>query len=214
MSNITLEEFNTNFMTHIRGFEEGHLDETGQYDYGVGFNVVCKNNSRVEYFESHLSSNILPSNYNSNDIIDAAWSNVLPDVKTWASTVIYSSNILGSSFIPSVSLDSNLDFSTTSNFYYDTFSSNYDVKVNRMETYPANNPSSWFVGFFVSKSNDPSVVFHMDTRLTVNTFAIFRAEQEILDMAWSNVKEEIGKWAQTHYFVNPIINSSFSTSNW
>lgn len=105
MSNISLTDFNTNFMTHIRGFETNH---EGTFDYGVGFNVVCKNNNRVMYFESHINSNMLPSNYTNNDVVEVAWSNVVPNVKSWATTVISSSNIIGQSFTPSISSNSNL----------------------------------------------------------------------------------------------------------
>ncbi len=87
MSNISLETFNQNFMTYVRGFEEGHVDENGSYDFGVGFNVVCKNNNRVMYFEAHLMSNELPPSFTQCNIVDSAWSNVLSNVQSWATTV-------------------------------------------------------------------------------------------------------------------------------
>lgn len=214
MSNISLQTFNANFMTQIRGLEYGHTDETGTYDFGVGFNVVCNNNNRVMYFESHLSSNVLPSNYTNNDIVNVAWSNVLPNVKTWATDVVNSSNILGVSFVPSVATNSNLDFTTTSNFHYNTFSSNFDVKVHRMNTYPENNPSCWCVGFNVFKKDDPSNNLLIDTQVVVNTLAVYRAEQEILDLGWSNLKETIGQWASNVYSVNPLLNTNYTASNW
>ncbi len=214
MSNISLETFNESFMTHIRGFENGHTDETGTYDFGVGFNVICKNNNRVMYFESHLSSNVLPSNYTNNDIVDAAWSNVLPNVKTWATDVVNSSNILGVDFVPSVATNSNLDFTTTSNFDYATFSNNFDIKVQRMNPYPENNPSCWCVGFNTYKKSDHNTNFFIDTQVVVNTFAIYRAEQEILDLGWSNLKEPIGQWANSVYSLNPVLNTSYTSSNW
>lgn len=214
MSYISLEDFNANFMTHIRGFEDGHTDETGTYDYGVGFNIVCTNNNRVEYFEAHVTSNMLPPSYTDSNIIDVAWSNVLPDVKTWATDVINSSNILGQSYVPSVASNSNLDFSTTSNFTYADFSSNFNLTVNRMETYPKNNPSCWCVGFQATKSNDTFTSFNMDTQVTVTTFAIFKAEQEILDLGWSNLKEKYGQWAERIYNRNNFLNISYSSSNW
>lgn len=214
MSNISFQDFSDNFMTHVRGFEEGHTDETGTYDYGVGFNVVCKNNNRLMYFESHLNSNVLPSNYTDDDIVNAGWSNVLPDVKTWATDVINSSNILGYDFVPDVNTHPYLDFATTSNFSYDVFSSNFNVKISRMEPYPANNPSCWCVGFGVTQSNVPSVYYNIDTQVVVNTLAIYRAEQELLHLGWSNLKENIGQWAQSKYNISPVLNTSFTSSNW
>lgn len=213
MSNISFEDFNNNFITHIRGFEEQHTDETGTYDYGVGFNVVCTNNNRVMYFESHITSNMLPPSFDTSNVVEVAWSNVLPDVKAWATDVINSSNILGQSFTPSVASNSNLDFSTTSNFDFATFSSNFNLYVNRMETYPANNPSCWCVGFLASKSNDASTYLNMDTQVVVTTFAIFQAEQEILDLGWSNLKENYGQWAENIYNQSSYLNASYSSSN-
>ena len=214
MSNISLEDFSTNFMTQIKGFEREHTDETGTYDFGVGFNVVCRNNNRVMYFESHLTSNMLPPGYTDSNIVDVAWSNVVEDVKTWTTDVISSSNILGLDFIPSVATDSNLDFSTTGDFSYATFSSNFSLKVNRMETYPANNPSCWCVGFKASKANDSSLSLTLDTTVNVITFAIFKAEQEILDLGWSNLKEQYGQWANRVYGESMFFNSYYSSSNW
>lgn len=214
MSNISLETFNANFLTHIRGFESGHTDETGVYDYGVGFNVVCKNNNRVMYFEAHVGSNVLPSNYTESNVVDAAWSNVIPDVKNWATSVVSSSNILGAQFIPSIAINSNLDFATTSNFSYSTFSSNFNVNVHRMETYPANNPASWCVGFKVTKSNDVMTSMLVDSKVTVSTFAIYKAEQEILDLGWSNVKENIAQWAQPIYIQSQFLNQQYLPSTW
>ena len=214
MSNISVETFNQNFTTHIRGFEDGHTDETGTYDFGVGFHVFCKNNNRVMYFESHITSNMLPQNYTESNLKDVAWSNVIPDVKTWATNVINSSNILGHSYVPSVATNSNLDFTTTSNFNFATFSSNFNIYVNRMETYPTNYPNCWCVGFIASKSNNPSVSLSMDTQVIVNTFAIFKAEQEILDLGWSNLKEQYGIWAEKIYNEGTLINSTYTASNW
>lgn len=214
MSNISLEDFNNNFMTHIRGFEGEHTDETGTYDYGVGFNVVCNNNNRVMYFESHITSNMLPSNYTNSNIVDIAWSNVLPDVKTWATDVINSSNIIGQKYVPSVVANSNLDFSTTSNLNYAYFSSNFNLSVSRMETYPKNNPSCWCVGFKASKSNNENIFLNIDTQVMVTTFAIFKAEQEILDIGWSNLKENYGQWAESICNQCSFLNTEYSTSNW
>lgn len=215
MSNIiSYVDFSNNFMTHIRGFEKAHQDESGTFDYAVGFNIVCKNNNRVEYFESHIMSNSLPSNYTTSNIVDVAWSNILPDVKTWASSVVSSSNILGMSFVPSIASNSNLDFSTTSNFSYNTFSSNFNLVVNRMETYPMNNPSCWCVGFLATKSNDHNTSLALDTQINVTTFALFKAEQEILDLGWSNLKEKYGLWAEKIYNDNLLLNTVYSTSNY
>jgi len=213
-SNISLSNFNEHFTTHIRGFEQNHTDETGTYRYGVGFNVICTDNNRVMYFESHLTSNMLPVSYTDNDVVNIGWSNVLPTVKSWASTVISSSNILGCSYVPSVASNSNLDFKSIDNYDYATYSSNYDTKVNRMEVYPANNPSCWCVGFSAMCKSNASINMSTDTQVVVNTFEIFKAEQEILDLGWSNLKENIGSWAKQKSSESQFLNTSFASSNW
>jgi hypothetical protein len=214
MSNISISDFNDHFMTHIRGFETNHTDETGTYDYGVGFNVVCKDNNRVMYFEAHLLSNVLPVSYTDNDVVQVAWSNVLPDVKNWSSSVISSSNILGYNFTPSVATDSNLDFQTIDSYNYATYSNDYNTTVSRMETYPANNPSCWCVGFSAVSKNDSTTFMTIDTQVVVNTFEVYRAEQEILDLGWSNLKENIGAWAKIKSSQSQYINTAFTNSNW
>jgi hypothetical protein len=191
-----------------------HTDETGTYDYGVGFNIICKNNNRLMYFESHVSSNILPPSFNDSNVVEAAWSNLLPNVKTWASIVIGSSNILGYNFTPSVATNSNLDFTTTNNFNYGKFNSNFFLKVSRMETYPSTNPWCWCVGFTASPKSNNSLTLTLDTTVKVNTFAIYKAEQEILDNGWSNLKEKYGQWAEPIYTENAFTNTLYSPSNW
>lgn len=214
MSNISFSDFSNNFMTQIKGFEVGHTDETGTYDYGVGFNVVCTNNNRVMYFESHISSNMLPLSYNDSNVVQLAWSNVLPDVKIWSTSVLGSSNILGYAFTPSIATNSNLDFSTTSNFSFATFSNNFNLKVSRMETYPANDPSCWCIGFATSPINNPGLSYSIDTTVNVITFAIFKAEQEILDLGWSKLKEGYGQWAQKIFGESAFLNTTYLASNW
>jgi hypothetical protein len=214
MSNISFSDFSNNFVTHIKGFEVGHTDETGTYDYGVGFHVVCTNNNRVMYFESHISSNDLPPSFNNSNVVDVAWSNLLPNVKTWATSVLGSSNILGKTFTPSVATDSNLDFSTTNNFDYATFSNNFVLKVSRMETYPEKDPWCWCVGFTASPMSNDSLTLAADTVVNVNTFAIYKAEQEILDLGWSNLKERYGLWAEPIYNENSFTNTLYAPSNW
>lgn len=211
---ITLSTFNSNFTTVINSWESNHTDQTGSYPYGIGFDVICKNNNRLMYFESHITSNILPSNYTNSNLIDLAWSNVLPDVKTWASSVINSSNIIGVSFTPSIASNSNLDFTSTSNFNFATYSNIFDTKVYRMEPYPSNDPSCWCVGFTSSKKSDNAVRLMLDTQVIVNTLAVFRAEQTYLDLGWSNLKEKIGKWAQSNSDSTQLLNTTITPSNW
>lgn len=213
MSNIAIEDFNTYFVTHVRNIEREHTDETGSYPYAVGFNVICTNNNRVMYFENHMNSNMVPASPSDQQLVDAAWSNLIPTVKTWATAVVNSSNILGTTFRPSAS-NSNNDFTTTSNFNLGTFTSNFDLRLTRFEVYPPAKPSSWCVGFNVSSGSNAAVHMYIDTNVIVTTFANTLAETEIMELAWSNVKETVGKWAETKYVQPILINTVFMSSNW
>ena len=208
-SNMSIGDFNNNFVTQIKTIETSHTDETGTYDFGVGFNVVCVPNNRLMYFENHLNSNVLPSNFETNDVITTAWSNLIPDVKTWAATVISSQSLLGSPFTP----DSNLDFTTTSNFPLSEYTSNFSTTISRFEVYPPLNPKTWCVGFNVTR-NDSTQNMYIDTSVAVNTFAIPRPEMEIVNMGWSNVKEAIGIWAKDIHATSALVNSTFTPSTW
>lgn len=209
MSLISYEDFSTHFMTHVRAIETGHTDETGTYDYGVGFNVVCTSNNRVMYFEDHLTSNILPSPFTEQDIVNAAWSNLKPAVKTWATTALTLPSLLGSSWVA----PSNLAFSNIGDFTFDTFTNNFTTNIARFEVYPPTNPKSWCVGFKVSTNNSNMDGMYVDTTVQVDTFANTRAEDEILGMAWANVKEQIGGWAKSKYAIPQLVNTVYATSS-
>jgi hypothetical protein len=210
MSNLSLEDFNTNFVTEICSIEEGHTDEAGSFDYGVGFHVLCKPNRRVMYFEHHLSSNILPPGFGESDIVNAAWSNLLPTVKTWAEGAINSPSLLGAVYTP----NSNLVFTTASNFTLADYNSNYTTSISRFDTYPRIEPTSWCVGFNVVRNANPAETMYVDTNVFVTTFALNKTEEELLDMAWSNVKENIGSWAESKNVKPTLLSTTYTSSNW
>lgn len=210
MSNLTLQDFNDKFVTEICSIEEGHTDETGTYDYGVGFHVVCKTNQRVMYFENHLSSNVLPPSFTETDVVHAAWSNLLPNVKSWADVTIGSDSLIGSTFVPS----SNLGFTNVTEFDFAAFNSNYTLQVSRFNTYPKIEPTSWCVGFNVVKNANTNESMYIDTNVFVTTFALNKTEEELLNMAWSNTKEVIGEWAKSKYSKPSLINTVYTSSNW
>lgn len=211
MSNvISLEDFNTNFITQIRSVEKDHTDETGTYTYGIGFNVVCKPNNRVMYFESHMNSNMAPSGTPEETVINMAWSNLLPDIKSWASSAITADSLQGSVYVPT------LEFTNTSNIGIDvgTYNSNFTTKLGRFEVYPANNPRAWCIAYNVNKNSDSNNIRYFDTSVVVNTFAVQRAETEIMDMAWSNLRDTIGQWAGAKFQESSLLNTNLTFSNW
>jgi hypothetical protein len=209
MTNITLEEFNNNFLTQIRSIETNHTDETGVYDYGVGFNVVCKLNNRVMYFEDHLSASILPVNHTEQDVVNAAWSNQTPRIKTWAEGAMTLQPLLGSTFTPSGD-----DFSFSNTFDLATYNSSFTTNVARFEVYPPTDPKSWVVGFQVVKTSNPEQSQYFDTGVFVTTFANTYAENEILSMGWSNLKDSIGTWAHEKNHIPALVNTVIVPQHW
>jgi hypothetical protein len=207
---ISMQDFNDNFAIHIRSIEKDHTDETGVHPYGVGFNVICTTNRRCMFFEAHLTSNQIPEGALEVDIANIAWSNLLPDVKTWSKTALGAESLIGSSYIPS------LDFASNPNPSIDleTYNSNFTTKVSRFEVYPQTSPNSWCVGFNVNKNTCSNNNAYFDTNIQVSTFAETRAETEILDMGWSNLRGAFGAWASTKDAEPVMLNTSFTSSNW
>lgn len=209
MSNIiSLEDFNANFTTSIRNIEKDHKDETGTYSYSVGFNVLCTPNNRTMYFEAHLDSNQAPPGTPESVVTNMAWLNLLPDVKTWASSVLTANSLLGSVYIPTI------DFTNTSNINLSTFNSNFTTNVSRFEVYPKIAPSSWCVGYNVFKNTNSNDTMYYDTSVNVPTFAIQKSESEIMDIAWSNLKESVGHWAGLKLNTSQLLNTEVITTNW
>lgn len=207
MSNeISYDLFTQYFTTQVRAIETGHTDETGRFDYGVGFNVVCNLNNRVMYFENHLNSNVLPQNYTQQNIVDAAWSNLKPTIKTWASGALNMPSLIGAQWTPS----SNVAFIPINTFTQDVYNSNFVTKVARFEVYPPTDPSSWCVGFNTYRVDHPTDNKYFDTNVTVNTFAIYRAEDEILNIGWSNLRNTIGTWAASKFQEPSLVNTTYN----
>ena len=185
------QDFVDKFITHVRAIEHNHIDNGEHYAHCVGFNVMCRKNNRVMYFEKHLGSNDVPPNPTVQEVVDASWSNLLPTIKEWAAIACSQSNLLGSVYVPS----SNLPFTTQSNIDLPTFTSNFTTKIARMEVYPPVNPKSWCVGFSVNKNTTINDYMYIDTNVVIDSFSNSVTEGELLDMGWSNTKESIGVWA-------------------
>lgn len=212
---ISLYDFTNNFTTYIRDINTTpHVEGGSNIPFAVGFNVICRPNNRVMYFEAHMNSNnLLPTTSNPSaptdaELVDSAWSNLIPDVKTWATGAFTACNLIGSQFHPVHG------FTTTSNFDLFTYNSNFTTRVARFEVYPATQPSSWCIGFNVIKTASPSETFYIDTNVVLETFAVTLAEEELLTMGWSNTKEAIGNWAESKNTLSVLLNTQYNTSNW
>jgi hypothetical protein len=213
MSTITHEEFCSHFTTYVRYVERGHVDATGAHEYSVGLSVVCVPNGRVMYFESHLddipSSTSEPSD---EALVEAAWSNLRPSIKSWATSALGAPSLVGSTFTPA----SNIVTSPAD------FDSHFTVHVARLDVYPViTPPQAWCVGFHVcrtslsssSSSSSSLSSFYVDTQVKVDTFANTLDETELLEKGWSNVRPSVETWATQSLSISPLVSSVFDVSS-
>lgn len=200
---ITIEDFNSNFLVHIRDISIPHIDDVGIIPASVGINIICKTNNRVQYFEYHFMDQVLVDASSEQQLIDLAWLSLKSDINIWATNIINEESLLNSKYIPSSNFDGNLTLTS--------FNNSFDVNISRFEVYPVTQPNSWLVGFTIKhKFNNENI--YTDTRVYVQTFAVTLAEQEILDNAWDNVKDHVGSWASSKINISSLINTTFIPS--
>lgn len=208
---LTYQEFQDNFVVSIKNYESPHEDEEGVFDFAVGFNIVCNNNRRNNYFGIHLSSNdVLVPNPNESDVINEAWRIMTPEIQTWAGAVVNSSNLLGANYVP----NSNLGFDNASNLSLATFDSNFNTVLVRFDVYPSIKPTCWCVGFHASLKTNDSIHRYVDSQVKVDMFHNDHTENEFIDKGWSNVKENLGTWAEGVLNMSPQINTEFTPEPW
>lgn len=210
MSTITHEEFCSHFTTYVRYVERGHLDATGAHEYSVGLSVLCVPNGRVMYFESHLDDLPPPSTSEPSDeaLVEAAWANLRPSIKAWATSALGAPSLVGSTFTPA----SNIVTSPAD------FDSHFTVQVARLDVYPViTPPQAWCVGFDVCRtspsSSSSASSFYVDTQVKVDTFANTLAETELLEKGWSNVRPSVETWATQTLSISPLVSSVFDVSS-
>lgn len=207
---LTYQEFQDNFVVSIRNFQSPHEDEAGHFDYAVGFNVVCNNNRRTNYFGKHMMSNDVPIvNPTQNDVVNVAWDLLSTDIRAWASEVVGSSNLFNSPYIP----NSNLDL-MNSNLSLDAYNSNFTTMLARFDVYPASQPTCWCVGFNITHKDNPSTARYIDSQVRIDMFDNDKTEAELLDMGWSNVREAVGNWAEGVLSTSPLVVSEFTPAPW
>lgn len=200
---ISIEDFNSQFLIHIRGLARPHIDDTGIIPAEVGLNVVCIANNRVQYFEHHFTNQALVDESTDQDLIDLAWDALASDVHVWANNVINETNLIGYMYIPTSEFNNTYD-----NLNLMGYKLNYITKLDRFEIYPPNEPNSWCVGFSIRNkhTNDYMYVY---TYVNVTTFAITSAENDIMNEAWDKVKDNIGAWASSKIGLPGLLNTIY-----
>lgn len=199
---ISIEDFNANFLIHIRDLSRPHIDKTGTIPASVGFNIVCIPNNRVQFFEYHFNDQDLVDTSTDQILVDLAWTALKSDINMWADTVINKTNLIGYVYTPINNFDGILTLSQFNTFF--------EVNILNFEVYPANQPHSWRVGFNIINKFNNDDKMQIFTKVTVNTFAITSAEEDIMHEAWQNVKELVSNWANSKINTSNLINTYYT----
>jgi len=208
---LTYQEFQDNFVVSIRNFQSPHTDEAGDFDFAVGFNIVCNNNKRTNYFGRHLMSNDVPiASPTQNDVVNVAWEMLSNEVRSWAALVIGSSNLFTTPYMP----QSNMGFESNSNLSLAVYNSNFTTMLSRFDAYPPSQPTCWCVGFNVIQTGSTDNIRYIDSQVHIDMFDNDKTESEVIDLGWSNVKEAIGSWAQGVLDTSPLVSTAFTPSPW
>jgi len=200
---ISLSDFNTYFVVQIRNIAVPHVDETGIIPAAVGFNVVCKLNSRVQYFEYHFTDQNLVNSSTSQQLVDYAWSRLSSQINSWAASAMTESNLIGYTYIPTSTFNT-----TFPNMDLATFNADFTVAIARFEVFPATDPSSWCVGFSIT-NNVNNANLYISTNVNVNTFNVTAAELDIMNSAWDQIKDTVGTWAADKIAYSQLINTNY-----
>lgn len=204
---ISIENFNTNFLIHVRSVARPHIDETGTIPADIGINVICVPNNRVQYFEYHFMDQGVVDASTDQQLIDLAWAALKSDIQTWATSVLNQSNLIGYTYVPTS------EFSNTyGNLTLTSYNTNFTTQIARFEVHPPQEPNSWCVGFNINNVNNHEHMY-IDTRVTVETFAVTSAEADIMDDAWDNVKNTVGDWASSKIGISNLINTVYTPSS-
>lgn len=203
---ISIGDFNENFLIHIRSIAKPHIDETGVIPADVGINIVCIPNNRVQFFEHHIMDQNVVDTSTDQQLIDLAWTSLKSDIQTWASSAISQGNLIGHVYTPTSAFNN-----TYGNLNLTSYNTNYSTQIARFEVYPPQEPKSWCVGFNITNNNNNEAMY-IDTLVSVETFAVTSAEQDIMNDAWDNVKDSIGNWANSKIGISSLLNTVYTPS--
>lgn len=88
------------------------------------------------------------------------------------------------------------------------FKENTLIRVVRYEQYPADEPTSFAVGFTVSiPANNKSI--YRDTCVPFSQ-ATDKSDSEIVALAWEDVKQTVGEWYESHKSASALVGSIFT----
>lgn len=203
---ISIENFNTNFLIHVRSIAKPHIDETGIIPADVGINIICVPNNRVQFFEYHIMDQNIVDTSTDQQLVDIAWAALKSDIQIWASSAINQSNLIGYIYTPTSEFNN-----TYGNLNLTSYNTNFTTQIERFEVFPPLEPNSWCVAFQITNNNINESIY-VNTIVPIETFAVTSAEQDIMDSAWDNVKDSIGTWASSNIDTSSLINTVYTPS--
>jgi len=83
------------------------------------------------------------------------------------------------------------------------FNQCFDVTIVRFELYPAEEPSSWCVGYSIKNKNNHYSMY-VDTTVPKEL-----SNDDALHQSWENVKENIKNWAHSVHCKSSLLNSKY-----
>lgn len=195
MASITLEDFINNFSVRVAEYKEESVD-----NIKVHFEVRCNVNGRLSIHIATVDVSGLQT-YTANDVLDLAWDSVKENVTDWATTNVVNPPI--TTFTPQT---------TTADITLSNLTTNFGIRVSRWELYPRERPSSWCVGFEMTKNvGNQSKVLDCTlpfTNLCNNTLCL-----DIMTAAWDVLKPSFCAWAGQVLAEANVINNNYVPSS-
>ena len=194
MSSISLQDFLQNFSVRVVEYKT-ELNSI----ITVHYEVRCIINNRLSIHIASVDVSELEE-YTSADVLDLAWDEVKTNVTNWATTNISNPPLIN--FTPQTS---------TGSISLTDLNNNFSISISRWELYPKDRPSSWCIGFLMTKNGadkkkylDCSIPF---TNLCNNTLCL-----DIITAAWDVIKPSFCAWA-AEVLLDDVVNSIYTPAN-
>lgn len=198
MSAITLEDFQQYFTVRVVEYK-ADADIQSQ-NINVNFEVRCNLNGRLSIHVTSVDVSNMQT-FTENDVLNIAWQQVESNVQDWATTNI--GNAPYTTFIPET---------TTNDISLADLNNNFNIRVYRWELYPKERPTSWCIGFEMTK-NVGSQVKTQDCTISTATLCNNTLCNDIMTAAWNSMKESFCSWASQVLTDATVINNVYVPSS-
>lgn len=99
---------------------------------------------------------------------------------------------------------------SNNNITPDVFNQNFNVKVVRLDLYPAESPTAWCTGFQISnKSNGKQM--YIDVQVLLDSLTPDTSDDSsIVQAGWAKVSDQVLSWATGVQKQSSVINQKFT----